>query len=173
MALTQPQLAALKAYIDSVPVLAAYPLNGDGPSELTARLNTEAVTPPFLVWRESVSQAEIMNNGFDWVRVDNLSVGKARIWEWLFKSTNTINAAKANVRAGIEETWKGTAADLAVREAVYAHCREAASHIKKLFAVAATAPPVTSGTLGSVTNVAVASITAVTQSDVEAARSLA
>ena len=65
-----------------------------------------------------------MQNGFDWVEVDNLTVGKARIWEWLFdNATTTINPSKANVRAGIAECWKGTAAKLAVQAAVLAHCK--------------------------------------------------
>jgi hypothetical protein len=35
-----------------------------------------------IVWRTSVTQDEIMLNGFDWTRVDNLGVGKARAWTW-------------------------------------------------------------------------------------------
>lgn len=97
-------------------------------------LNATAA-PDFYVWRTSVTQDEIMQNGFDWVRVDNLSVGKARIWEWLFDNAdNTINPAKANVRAAIDETWKGTAADLAVRAAVYLHCQRLATRLEKMFA---------------------------------------
>jgi hypothetical protein len=95
-------------------------------------------SPSFWVWRDSVSQDEIMQNGFDWVRVDNLSVGKARIWEWLFANeARAINPSKVNVRAGIDEAWKGTAADLAVRAAIYVHCRRAASRVEKLLATGA------------------------------------
>jgi len=87
------------------------------------------------VWKSSVQQDEIMQNGFDWVRVDNLSVGKARIWEWLFDNQSaTFNPSKINVRAGIDECWKGTAADLAVRAAVYVHCKRPANVLEKLFA---------------------------------------
>lgn len=91
--------------------------------------------PDYIVWRTRVNQDEIMQNGFDWVRVDNLSVGKARIWEWLFANAERIiNPSKANVRLGIDETWKGTAADLLVREAVYVHCKRPATVLEKLFA---------------------------------------
>jgi hypothetical protein len=77
-----------------------------------------------------------MQNGFDWVRVDNLSVGKARIWEWLFDNQSaTFNPSKANVRAGIDECWKGTAADLAVRAAIYVHCKRPATRAEELYAV--------------------------------------
>lgn len=100
-------------------------------TELARLLNLPSST---IIWKSSVSQDEIMQNGFDWVRVDNLSVGKARIWEWLFDNPNrAINPTKANVRAGIDEAWKGTAADLAVRAAVYVHCKRAATVAEKVF----------------------------------------
>jgi hypothetical protein len=90
---------------------------------------------PYIVWRTSVSQDEIMLNGFDWARVDNLSVGKARIWEWMFDNeARSFNPSKANIRAGIDAAWVGTAADLAVRAAVYVHCKRSATRAEKLFA---------------------------------------
>lgn len=89
----------------------------------------------FIVWRTSVTQDEIMQNGFDWTRVDNLSFGKARIWEWMFNNeARAINPSNSNVRAGIESVWVGTAADLAVRASVYAHCKRAASRAERVFA---------------------------------------
>lgn len=92
-------------------------------------------SPAFIVWKTSVGLTEIIDNGFDWVRVDNLSIGKARIWEWLFDNeARTINPAKVNVRAGIDETWKGTQADLDVRAAVYAHCKRPATWFERVFA---------------------------------------
>ncbi|HWS73672.1 MAG TPA: hypothetical protein VN324_00890, partial [Quisquiliibacterium sp.] len=114
MSLTTEQLATLRAGVFADPTAAALLAAGNW-QEVQAWLNA-ASSPAYTVWRTSVSQDEIMQNGFDWVRVDNLSVGKARIWEWLFDNQSaTINPSKANVRAGIDETWKGTAADLAVR----------------------------------------------------------
>lgn len=87
-----------------------------------------------IVWRTSVKQDEIMMNGFDWSQVDNLTVGKARIWEWLFDNQQSvINPSKVNVRAGIDECWKGTAAMLAVRAAIYVHCKRAATWAEKLY----------------------------------------
>lgn len=89
----------------------------------------------FIVWRTRVTQDEIMGNGFDWVRVDNLSVGKARIWEWLFANRERVfNPSKANVRAGVAECWKGTAADVAVRDAVLEHCKRAANRAEQIVA---------------------------------------
>lgn len=104
-----------------------------------------AANPVFSVYRSDVNEDEVMLNGFDWVRVDNLSVGKARIWEWMFGVTGSIDPSKANIRAGINEVWKGTAADLAVRDAVYAHCYRPATVFEKMFATGAGTTPDNSG----------------------------
>lgn len=131
--LTTAQLQTLKAAVlasQDAAIQSAASTRND--TELARLLNLPSAV---WIWRSSVSQDEIMQNGFDWVRVDNLSVGKARIWEWLFDNANrAINPTKPNVRAGIDETWKGTAADLAVRAAVYAHCRRLASVAESAFA---------------------------------------
>jgi hypothetical protein len=134
MALTSEQYALLQAKILADPVLSAKPANSDGAYDIAAAMNL-AASPDFIVWKTAVDQETITQNGFDWVRVDNLSVGKARIWEWLFGNpTRSMNPSKANVRAGIDECWKGTAADLAVRAAVYVHCKRNATRAEKLFA---------------------------------------
>lgn len=137
MALTPAQQATLKANILSIPELAAQPNNSDGHFYIAAYYNTTA-SPDFFVWRSNVLQDEIMLNGFDWARVDNLSVGKARIWEWMFDNASTsINPSKANIRAGINAVWVGTQADLNVRAAVYSHCQRLASRVEKLFGIGA------------------------------------
>lgn len=130
--LTGPQQQTLKAFIANTSALNAYPNTLDGAWEIATLLNLVA-TPDFIVWKTNVAIDEIMRNGMDWARVDNLSVGKARIWEWMTK-LNTINAAKPNIRAGIDAAWVGTAADLAVRAAVYVHCKRTATVVEKLFA---------------------------------------
>lgn len=135
--LTQAQALALKADIIADPAFASVPPNSDGAFTIAAAYNQPA-TPAFLVWRTSVTQDEIMQNGFDWVQVDNLSVGKARIWEWLFANEGRVmNPSKPNVRAGIDECWKGTVAMLAVRAIIYGHCKRNASRAEKLFATGA------------------------------------
>lgn len=133
--LTTQQLQALKAYVDT---------NHSGIYEQsTANLLNEAASPLFRVYKSVTTEAEIMLNGFDWVRVDNLSVGKARIWDWLFRVTGSIDPSKQNIRNGINECWKGTAQDLAVRAAIYLHCFRPATVAEKLFATGAgTAPDV-------------------------------
>lgn len=116
-------------------------------NEVTRLYNLEA-SPQFIVWRNKVTQNEIMSNGFDWVRVDNLSIGKARIWDWLFDNDEkSINPSKSNVRAGIAECWKGTAADLAVQAAVFAHCKRPTTRFERVFATG-TGTEATPGVLG-------------------------
>lgn len=131
--MTPEQKAALKTYIQSHPDIG--PMFADGNLSGVADGLNAAASPAFYVWRTEVSQDEIMQNGFDWVRVDNLTPGKARIWEWMFdNATRATNPSKLNVREGIKECWKGTAADEAVRLAVYQHCQRLASRLEKVFA---------------------------------------
>jgi hypothetical protein len=132
--LTTEQKALLATDIAADPVFAALPHNSDGAWEIAAAYNL-AASPDYIVWKSLVTQDEIMQNGFDWTQVDNTTVGKARIWEWMFNNQQrVINPSKANVRAGIDEAWKGTAAMLAVRAAVYIHCKRKANRAEKLFA---------------------------------------
>ena len=132
MALNTQQLATLKAAILADPVLDAYPNNSDGAYDMAIFLDQPA-TPDFIVWRTSVPIDDIMRNGMDWARVDNLSVGKARIWDWMSR-LGQFDASRTNVRAGIDACWVGTAADLAVRTAVYIHCKRSASFAEKVLA---------------------------------------
>ena len=132
MSLNTAQLATLKAAILADPVLNAYPQNSDGAYNMAIFLDQPA-TPDFIVWKTSVDPDEVMKNGMDWTRVDNLSVGKARIWDWMSR-LGTFNPSKTNIRAGIDAAWVGTAADLAVRAMVYTHCKRLATKAEKLFA---------------------------------------
>jgi hypothetical protein len=111
----------------------------------TAEWYLLTAAPDYLVWRTSVDITEIMLNGFDWTRVDNLSVGKSRIWEWMTQ-LGTINPSKPNIRAGIDATWVGTQADLNVRAAVYTHCYRLCTRIERLFVAATSGGSGTRGT---------------------------
>ncbi len=132
--LTTAQLATLKAAILADPLLDAQPNNTDGAFAIAAAFNLDAA-PAFFVWRTAVPVDEIMQNGFDWTRVDNLTVGKARIWDWMMR-TGSLNPAQANVRAGVLATFS-VAADLATRLAVFTHCQRLASRAEQLFATGA------------------------------------
>jgi len=142
--LTLEQIAILAAAIQNETDAEFVEARTSGATGLMQEWFNQTKTPEFIVWKTSVTQDEIMQNGFDWTRVDNLTVGKARIWEWLFDNqSNTFNPSKANVRAGIEAVWVGTAADLAVRAAVYVHCKRPATRGEALFitGVGTTASP--------------------------------
>ena len=135
---TVEQYAKMEAYVLSIPALANMPhyaiddpdwehqkANNTTAGDIRQYLNLTATG--FYVWKRSLGLNTIYENGFDWVQVDNLTVGKARIWDWLFgNGVRNINPSKLNVRAGIEECWKGTSAMLAVRAAVLAHCKTTA-----------------------------------------------
>lgn len=139
MALTLAQRTILKADIAADPVLSTYPHNSDGAFAIAAAYG-QVASPDFWVWRSVVSIAEIMGNGFDWVRVDNLSVGKARIWEWM-TDLGAMNPSQANVRAGIEACWSVEAGDQGMRQAIYNHSAARATRGQKLFAVGAGTAP--------------------------------
>lgn len=131
--LSHAQLLTLKAAIqnETDPTFVGY-RNANDRSSMAAWFNLASTTT---VWRTAVSKRNIMASAaFDWTRVDNLSVGKARIWDQMF-SIGDIDASQANIRAGIDATWVGTAADLAVRAAVYVQCKRFASRFEKLYAV--------------------------------------
>jgi len=131
--LTFSQRATLKASILATQAYDSFVAVQDWNSIATDLAIT--ASPDFIVWKTSVNLDEIMQNGFDWTQVDNQTVGKARIWEWMFNNQNrTIDPNKANVRAGIDECWKGTSAMLAVRASVYVHCKRTANKLEKLFA---------------------------------------
>jgi hypothetical protein len=133
MPLTAAQKTTLKTYILADPVLG--PLAASS-SVYEISLALSENVPSFIVWKTKVTWDEIMENGMDFTRVDNLTNGsKWRIWEWLFKnSSNAINPSKVNHRAGIDAAWVGTAADLAVRAQVYTHCKRSSNLAEKILA---------------------------------------
>ena len=146
MALTTEQLHVFRAALlaENDPDLVFRRDNGQA-GRVAEWYNQVGANAP-IVWKTLLQLEEITSNGFDWVRVDNLSVGKARIWEWMFGSENkSINPSKPNIRAGIAEVWKGTAADLAVQATVLNHCKRPATRIEALYAAGSgtTAAPAT------------------------------
>lgn len=128
--------------------------NADGLDEqAAANLANALVSPSYLVWRSVVNLVDVQTQtGFDWTRVDNLSVGKARIWDWMFNSIDAMQPWRGNYREGINAVWVGTAADLAVRAAVNAACQRPVTNFEKLYVVQTTTGPVQSGNRGTTTN---------------------
>lgn len=148
--LTPLQRTAVAADINATPELLSWWQSGN--PGVIAELYNAQKSPAYVVWKTSVSIDEIMRNGMDWARVDNLSVGKARIWDWMAR-LGSLNCARPNIRAGIDATWVGTAADLAVRATVYSHCKRNASRIEALLATGtgSDASPATMAFEGQVT----------------------
>lgn len=139
MQLTTAQLQAIKADIAADGTLNSKPNNSDGNFEIAAIYN-QAASPDFFVWKTSVTVTEIMQNGFDWTRVDNLTVGKARIWEFM-TAIGTIRPNQANVRAGIEACFSVEVGDQTTRQAIYNHSVRLASRIEKLLATGSGTAP--------------------------------
>lgn len=161
MTLTTAQIVILKAAIIADSTLNAQPRDGNGNGFIADAMNAIA-SPDFWVWKTVTTLHDIQNDpGWDWTRVDNLSVGKARIWEWMFDQVDSIPSSLANYRIGITSVWVGTAADLLVQAAVLAVCRRKASRVEKLLATGtgSTAVPATMGFEGQISS-----------SDVDAAR---
>lgn len=154
--LSAQQLATLKAFILADPTLSQFTPGSDGAYAIAAIINLPAA-PDFIVWKTNVVIDDIMRNGMNWTRVDNLTNGsKWRIWEWMTR-LGTIDASKVNIRAGIDATWVGTAADLAVRASVYTHCKRKASVVEKILATGtgSDADPATMGWEGTISYQAV------------------
>jgi len=133
MALTSAQKTELKQHINESSDLNVYPNDGAGNEQIAILLNAVS-SPSFTVWRTSVIWDEVMLS-MDWARVDNLAVGKARIWDWMFQNIDrAFNPSMLNIRNGIDAVWVGTQADLNVRAAVYVRCKRLANRVENLFA---------------------------------------
>ena len=132
MTLTAQQKAIIKADILANADLNSQPNTADGAFAIAEAYQQIAV-PAFFIWKpEETSVTEIMGNGFDWVRVDNLSVGKARIWEWM-ALTGTIKGYQANVRQGVLACFSVSGGDAGMRLAIFGHLQRTAKRIEKLF----------------------------------------
>lgn len=139
--LTVAQAQTLKTAILADPILAAQPMNDDGHFAIAAAFNLLA-SPAFTVWKTSSSVDDIMNNGFVWAAVDGLTVGKARIWDWMTK-LGAINPSKANVRQGLIDAF-GLGSVMAI--SILPYLKRLATRAEKLFA-AGTGSDASPGTM--------------------------
>ena len=126
MALTPAQLTILRNDILADPALAEQPMNSDGADAIAQAYKLPA-TPTFVVWRTSVPVDDIINNGFVWTAVDSLTVGKARIWDWM-RAPGSINPSKANVRQGLQDAFGTSQPNIAQ------HLKREANRAERLFA---------------------------------------
>lgn len=103
MALTLPQRATLAAHIRAsadAEVITA--LAGRNDTEMARLYNLDS---GITIWKSSVSPAEY-RAAIDWTEVDNLTIGKARIWEWVTQDMSVaFDATNANIRAGLAQAW--------------------------------------------------------------------
>jgi hypothetical protein len=138
--LNASQLQALKTHMLTIPELQAAIAAGDDMA-LAAYYNAEK-TPAFVVWRTRIMPAEYVQ-AITWTEVDTLTVGKARIWEWLTSNqSQAINAALLNVRQGISDAFASAAT---TRTALTALAKRNATVLETLFATGTgtTATPAT------------------------------
>jgi hypothetical protein len=120
MALTNAQLTTLKAYIDGVPSLAGYPLTEDGYYDLAVAMRG-IPTPKFWVWSTNVDVQDI-RDAVVWANLTPTDApdgtqawanralqcqGKQFELQLIIPMNGTLNAAKTNVRSGIQDALQG------------------------------------------------------------------
>lgn len=139
-ALSPAQIAILHTDIINTPAFNSIPAGPEG-AQAIADIYNAAASPSFIVWRTSVNASFIMSAAnWDWTRVDNLSVGKARIWEWMTRAGSSTGAmidfSKCNIRTSVETTFSVESSDAPNRQASYDQGSRPATRLEKLFAVA-------------------------------------
>ena len=107
MELTNAQKNTLRTYVQADPVLNQIAQTGDDAFELADALNT------FFVWKSSVVTEELFD-GVQFSAVDALTVGKARIFEWMILS-GTVRPASNGIRTAITQCFgAGTASETGI-----------------------------------------------------------
>lgn len=144
---TDAQLLALKEDItvtraavlyDGLTLLQWWDLGDDG--KLAAFYNQPA-EPAFYAWQTAVEVAPLMQGaGFDWTRIDNLTVGKARIWDMMI-AAGLVNFALATVRSGVEAAFSVEAGDQSCRQAIYDGAARRCTYGEEIYATGAGNPP--------------------------------
>lgn len=88
----------------------------------------------YYVWRTAIQPSEY-REAVVWTEVDALTVGKARIWEWITQiMTMPIDASKTNVRQGIADCW---ASNTTTRANLLTAAKRNATRAEKLLATGA------------------------------------
>lgn len=180
--MTIQQLQALKAAILADPVLSAFQNNGDGNTEIANYYNAPS-SPSFYVWNTSVD-VQAINDAIIWANLtpndapDTTQVFENRAMICQIKQMNlqlilggrlTLNAAKANVRSGLQDalslipSGNGGATRSGGWSAVQLVLSRTARRVEQLFAIGTgtQAIPARLGFEGSIT-----------YQDVDAARNL-
>lgn len=129
MALTNTQRTVLAAHIRAnQDPLVVSALSARNDTEMARLYNLDST---FIVWRENIDPTEY-REAMVWTEIDNLTIGKARIWEWITQNmTMPVDATKDNIRAGIAEVFP---ANQSTRAALLAIAKEPASLAESIFA---------------------------------------
>lgn len=157
MALTTPQLQALKAAIaaQTDPAFVEYRTNGQT-NQMAAFFN-EAASPAFKVWRTNVSRADIYNRtsaegtNWNWTFYKNQNVTEQNAWVQMFMGDEA-DFSQANLRAGIGVIF--TAGSSANGTHALAIGKRSATRAEKLYATGtgSTAVPGTLVFEGAITS---------------------
>lgn len=141
MALTQAQLAALKADILLDAALAALPMTSDGAFEIAAAYNLTA-SPQWVVWRTHIPTSEV-KNAVVWTEFIARSAGERDAFQFML-SNGTINGADPNVRQGINDIFSGPSG-ATTRSQLTTLAKRDATRVQKLFSTGtgSTALPAT------------------------------
>ncbi len=151
--MTPAQLTALKAYINNIPALAAFPMNTDGYIDLAKALEAKA-SPNFWVWATDVdvqtvkdaivwanlTPADAPDGTQAWANRSLQCQGKQFNLQLILPISGTMNGAKSNVRVGLKDALQGvrSGAGGATQNAGWAAVRNAlartASHVEKALA---------------------------------------
>lgn len=131
MALTTEQRDTLKAAILADPALVPWTTGATTNNNGLVDAMNAASNPAFIVWRTTVPVNEY-RDALVWTEVDGLTVGKARIWDWVTGGmTLPIEASKPAVRQGLADCW---AAITATRPALLAVAKRTATRAEGLLA---------------------------------------
>lgn len=120
MALTTPQLQALKAAIVANPTWNAFPMSGDGYFDLATQLNKEAA-PTFWVWSKNadvqairsaivwanLTPADVPDGTQAWANRSLQCQGKQFNIQNIVPFTGTLDASDANLRNGLQDALQG------------------------------------------------------------------
>ena len=157
MALTAPQLSALKTAIKNNPTWAAYPMSGDGYFDLAVQLNKEA-SPNFWVWATDVN-VQTIRAAIVWANLTpsdtpdgtqawaNRSLqcqGKQFNIQNIVPFTGTLDASDVNLRNGLQDALQnirsgaGGASQDAGWSAVRSTLARKAKYAEKILADTAT-----------------------------------
>lgn len=128
MELTNAQRTTLRNAVLADPVLSALTPSADNADAIATAMNA-ATNPAFFVWKSTIQSTELFD-AITWPGVDNLTVGRARIFEWMILA-GTIKPELQTTRTGITQCF---GAATATEVAIFALFKRVASRVEALLA---------------------------------------